>query len=245
MYFSEGKKDDFSLFLETHYRGKYPVPKKAGWQFIALWVIMDSANVILKTEGPFMKRPVLKFSYNAPVTLTFALFSLLALALGHFAGGWTTTHLFSVYRCSLSDPLAFFRFFGHVLGHADLSHFMSNMLFILLLGPSVEDRFGSWNVLWAMLVTALITGLIYFIFFPGSALLGASGIVFMMILMASFGGTGDGVIPNTTILVAIFSLGGVLWNAIFKKNHVSELAHIVGGLCGMFIGFALGNRRRR
>lgn len=191
-----------------------------------------------------MDRPVLKLSYNAPVTLTFALLSLLALAAGYFTGGWTTQHLFSVYHCSLADPLAFFRFFGHVLGHADLSHFMSNMLFILLLGPAVEDRFGSWNTLWAILCTAFVTGLIYFIFFPGSALLGASGIVFMMILMASFSGARNGVIPITTILVAVFYLGGELWNAIFAENNISELAHIIGGMCGVLMGFALGGKRK-
>jgi len=190
-----------------------------------------------------MDRPVLKLSYNAPVTLTFALLSLAALAAGHFTSGWTTQHLFSVYYCSLSDPLAFFRFFGHVLGHADLAHFMSNMLFILLLGPAVEERFGSWNVLWSILSTAFITGLIHFIFFHGTALLGASGIVFMMILMASFGGARNGVIPITTVLVAVFYLGGELWNAIFQQNNISELAHIIGGLCGVFMGFALGGKR--
>lgn len=191
-----------------------------------------------------MNRPVLKLSYNAPVTLTFSILALLALVLDKFTGGWTTHNLFSVYRCALSDPLAFFRFFGHVLGHADLSHFMSNIIFILLLGPSVEDRFGSWNTLWAILVTAFITGLIYFIFFPASALLGASGIVYMMILMASFGGAKNGVIPITLIFVAVFYLGGELWNAIFANNNIAELAHIVGGICGMLMGFALSGKRR-
>lgn len=192
-----------------------------------------------------MNRPVLKLSYNAPVTLTFSILALLALALDALTGGWTTHNLFSVYRCSLSDPLAFFRFFGHVLGHANFSHFMGNIIFILLLGPSVEDRFGSWNTLWAILVTAFITGLVYFIFFPTSALLGASGIVYMMILMASFGGAKNGVIPITLIFVAVFYLGGELWNAIFANNDIAELAHIVGGICGMLMGFALSGKRRQ
>ena len=109
----------------------------------------------------------------------------------------------------------------------------------------MEDRFGSWNTLWAILVTAFVTGLVYFIFFPGSALLGASGIVFMMILMASFGGARNGVIPITTIFVAVFYLGGELWNAIFQQNNIAELAHIVGGLCGMLMGFALSGKRKR
>lgn len=191
-----------------------------------------------------MNRPVLKLSYNAPVTLTFSLLALLALVLDHFTGGWTTHNLFSVYYCSLSGPFAFFRFFGHVLGHASFSHFMGNIIFILLLGPLVEDRFGSWNTLWAILVTAFITGLVYFIFFHNAALLGASGIVYMMILMASFGGVKNGVIPITLIFVAIFYLGGELWNAIFADNDIAELAHIIGGVCGMLMGFALSGKRR-
>ena len=191
-----------------------------------------------------MKRPVLKLSYNAPVTLTFALLCLLALALHGFTDGWTTSNLFSVYRCSLSHPLAFFRFFGHVLGHGSYAHFIGNIVLILVLGPNLEDRFGSWNVLLAILITAFVSGLIHFIFFPGSALLGASGIVFMMILLSSFGGVRNGIIPITLILVALFYLGGELWDAIFVDDNVSQLTHIVGGVCGTLLGFALSGRRR-
>ena len=192
-----------------------------------------------------MKRPTLKISYNAPVSLTFALLALAALILGDITGGWTTGHLFSIYRCSLADPLAWVRFFGHVLGHSGYAHYISNMVLILVLGPNLEDRFGSWNVLWAILFTALVSGVIQFAFFPGTALLGASGIVFMMILLSSFGGVRGGVIPTTLILVAVFYLGGELWDAIFVSDSISQLTHIVGGLCGTFLGFALSGRRRR
>ena len=60
--------------------------------------------------------PTMKISYNAPVALTFALLSLAALVANYFTGGWANATLFSVYQCPLSDPLAWFRFFGHVLG---------------------------------------------------------------------------------------------------------------------------------
>lgn len=191
-----------------------------------------------------MNRPTMKISYNAPVALTFALLSLLALVANHFTNGWANATLFSVYRCSLlADPLGFFRFFGHVLGHSGYAHYIGNMVLILVLGPNLEDRFGSWNVLWAILFTALVSGLVQFIFFPGTALLGASGIVFMMILLSSFGGVKNGTIPTTLILVAIFYLGGELWDAIFVKDNVSQLTHIIGGLCGTVLGFALSGRR--
>ena len=192
-----------------------------------------------------MHRPTLKLSYNAPVSLTFAILALIALILGSVTNGWTTYHLFSVYRCSLADPLAWFRFIGHVLGHSGYAHYIGNMVLILVLGPNLEDRFGSWTVLWAILFTALISGIVQFVFFPGSALLGASGIVFMMILLSSFGGVRNGVIPITLILVAVCYLGGELWDAIFKDDNVPQLPHIVGGLCGTFLGFALSGRKRK
>ena len=192
-----------------------------------------------------MNRPTMKISYNAPVALTFALLSLLALVANHFTNGWANATLFSVYRCSLlADPLGFFRFFGHVLGHSGYAHYIGNMVLILVLGPNLEDRFGSWNVLWAILFTALVSGLVQFIFFPGTALLGASGIVFMMILLSSFGGVKNGTIPTTLILVAIFYLGGELWDAIFVRDNISQLTHIIGGLCGTVLGFILSSVRK-
>lgn len=189
-------------------------------------------------------RPTMKISYNAPVTLTFALLSLLALVLNWFTHGWTNHNLFSVYQCSLADPLAWVRFFGHVLGHSGYAHYIGNMVLILVIGPNLEDRFGSWTLLWAILITALISGLVQFIFFPGVALLGASGIVFMMILLSSFGGVRNGTIPTTLILVAVFYLGGELWNAIFANDNISQLTHIIGGLCGTVLGFALSGKKK-
>ena len=192
-----------------------------------------------------MKHPTLRLSYNAPVALTFALLSLAALILGSVTNGWTTYHLFSVYRAPLSDPLTWVRFFCHVLGHSGYQHYIGNIVLILVLGPNLEDRFGSWNVLWAILITAFVSGLVQYLFFPGAALLGASGIVFMMILLSSFGGVHNGVIPITLILVAVCYLGGELWDAIFKQDNVSQLTHIVGGLCGTVMGFVLSKSKKR
>lgn len=192
-----------------------------------------------------MKRPTLKLSYNAPVALTFALLSLAALILDMITNGWTTVNLFSVYRSPLSDPLTWVRFFGHVLGHSGYAHYIGNIVLILVLGPNLEDRFGSWNVLWAILVTAVVSGLVHYLFFPGTMLLGASGIVFMMILLSSFGGVRNGIIPITLILVAVCYLGGELWDAIFVDDNVSQLTHIIGGLCGTVLGFALSGKKKK
>ena len=64
-----------------------------------------------------MKRSI-RLQYNAPVTLTFFFLSLASLVLGYLTNNWTTSHLFSVYRSSMTDPLFYVRLFGHVLGHS-------------------------------------------------------------------------------------------------------------------------------
>ena len=189
-----------------------------------------------------MRRIVIRF--NAPVLLTFALLSLIALILGNWTDGATTYRYFSVYRSSLGDPLTYLRMFTHVLGHADYSHYMNNMLLLLLVGPVVEEKYGHRTIFFSILLTALVTGLVQFVFFPNTVLLGASGIVFMMIVLSSFTEMRKEGIPITLILVVIFYLGGELLDGIFNRDTVSQLTHIVGGICGLVFGFSIKGRKR-
>lgn len=182
----------------------------------------------------------LRFQYNSPVVLTFALASLAALLLGSLTKGAITSKLFCVYRAPLTDPLTWLRAFLHVLGHGGWEHFTGNIMLILVVGPQLEEKYGSKKLLLAILLTAFVTGLAQCIFFPGVAVLGASGIVFMMILLASMGGMKDGWIPLTFILVTVFYLGNEIVTAVTSVDNVSQLSHIIGGLCGAGFGFYIG-----
>ena len=186
-----------------------------------------------------------RVQYNAPVILTFAGLSLAALVLGWLTHGWTTEKLFCVYRSSLLDPLSYFRLVGHVLGHADYTHYIGNMLLLLVVGPPLEEKYGSWALLRAILATAAISGMAQILLFPHTALLGASGIVFMMIVLSSLAGMKEGRIPLTLILVLVFYLGGEALDLLTKQDNVSQLTHILGGLCGAGLGFALEKRRQK
>ena len=189
-----------------------------------------------------MKKLVIRF--NAPVILTFAALALLALILDGVTGGVTTSRFFCVYRASLSDPLTYVRFFGHVLGHSGYSHYIGNMLLLLLVGPVVEERYGSRSTLLFIVLTALVTGLVQFIFFPATALLGASGVVFMMIVLSSFTRTRKDGIPVTLILVVVLYLGGEIVDGLFTRDNVSQMTHIVGGGCGLVFGFTHWGRKK-
>ena len=191
-----------------------------------------------------MKRP-LTLQYNSPVVLTFALASLAALGLGALTGGVSTRLLFCVYRAPLTDPLTYLRMVLHVLGHADYAHYMGNMTLLLVVGPPLEEKYGSGPLLACILFTALLSGLVQFALFPGYALLGASGIVFMMIILSSLSGMREGRLPLTFLLVAVIYLGGEVAAGLTSQDNVSQLTHIVGGLCGVGLGLALNRPDRR
>lgn len=189
-----------------------------------------------------MKHRSVRLQYNAPVTLTFFFLSLAVLLLDQATGGWTTLNLFCVYRSSLTDPLFYVRLFGHVLGHADWNHFLNNMLLLLVIGPPMEEKYGSRPLLLGLLATALISGVLQCILFPGAALLGASGIVFMLIMLSSLAGMRSGSIPLTLLLVAALYLGQQVYAMLFVRDQVANFMHIIGGLCGTGFGFTARRR---
>jgi membrane associated rhomboid family serine protease len=155
---------------------------------------------------------------------------------------------FAVYRSSFADPLTYWRLFSHVLGHADYSHFIGNFMIILLIGPLLEERYGSKWLVIMMVVTAFITGVLHVIISDGMTVkLGASGILFMLILLSSFTNLQRGRIPITLILVLGIFIGREVVAVVGADvdNNIAYLSHIVGGLCGAAFGFFANTEMRR
>lgn len=180
----------------------------------------------------------MKIKYNAPVTLTFALISAFILAFDQFAQTQLVYTLFSVPgrgHFSANSFIDYVRLFTHIIGHQNWSHLMSNFAFILLLGPILEEKYGTFNIFIMLFITAGITGLLNVLFFQ-TGLMGASGIVFMMILLVSFANIQEKEIPLTFILIVILYLAREFINS-FQTNTISEFAHIAGGVCGSLFGF--------
>lgn len=182
----------------------------------------------------------IKIYFNAPITLTFVGICLLALVLDALTLGRSTDSVFSTYKSSLLDPLMYVRLIGHVFGHAGYSHFISNMLYILLLGPMLEEKYHDKLII-VIIATALVTGVCNNIFSPNTQLLGASGVVFAFILLASITGRDDG-IPITLILVAILWVGGEVMG-LTNSDGISHITHIIGGIVGAIIGLSFKNNR--
>ena len=181
----------------------------------------------------------LKISINSPVVLGFSAICLIALVLSIVTNGTTNKLIFMTYHSSLTNPLTYLRFFTHVFGHSGVEHFMGNITYILLLGPLLEEKYGSKLLIQSIVITAFITGIVNYILFPNIALCGASGVVFTFILLSSFTGFKDREIPLTFILVAAIFLGQQVYEGIMLKDNISNLSHVLGGVVGSVLGYLL------
>ncbi len=183
-----------------------------------------------------LKRAAGRFSFNSPVILSFVLVSLAALAADMLSGGWVNTHLTGVYRWRWNDPRTYARLLLHPLGHAGWAHYAGNMALMLIVGPAAEEKHGSGRLLIMMLVTALVTGLLHIAISDG-LMLGASGEVFMLMILGTITGpTEKGKIPLTLVLACAAYLGQEIASGITQTDNVAQLAHVAGGLCGAVFG---------
>lgn len=178
----------------------------------------------------------MKITYNSPVVLTFALLATIVMILENSIGGVTIKYFALPPDFSFSDPLDYLRIFTYVLGHGDWPHLVGNFSFILLIGPIVEEKYGAKDLLFMMGITTIITAILHIIFFDNYAL-GASGIVFMMIMLGSLVNLKKGTIPLTFVFILALYLGQEIYRAFAENNNISEFAHIVGGLFGTLFGF--------
>lgn len=189
-----------------------------------------------------MKKKI-KISFNSPAILGFTVICFAALLLGYITKEESTNLVFSVYRSSLSNPLTYVRFIGHVFGHAGWEHFIGNIMLILVVGPLLEEKYGTSNIIFVIMATAVFTGLVHFIFFSNVRLLGASGVVFAFILLSSFTSIKEGEIPLTFILVTVIYIGEQIYDGIFIQDNVSNLTHIIGGMVGAVLGYVMNKNK--
>lgn len=185
----------------------------------------------------------MKLRYNSPLILTYAFFSIGLFALDHlFFKSALTDRFFTVYPTfHFTSILDYFRLFSHIAGHSSWVHLISNMTFILLLGPLMEEKYGSGLLGEMIFMTGLLTGILNVLFFP-AALRGASGVVFLLIILSSFTNIRGKEIPLTFILVALLFLSQE-FIGIFKRDEISQFAHILGGGLGSIFGFVFSPQK--
>uniref|UniRef100_UPI00256F1CE9 rhomboid family intramembrane serine protease n=2 Tax=Faecalibaculum rodentium TaxID=1702221 RepID=UPI00256F1CE9 len=186
----------------------------------------------------------IRLKYNSPVILTFALLCLGVLIFSELTGYRYVSEWFVTHRGPLDSVRTYLTMFTYVLGHASIEHFASNMMLLLLVGPVVEEKYGSKNTLIIILFTAVLTAFANMAV-TTNGLIGCSGVVFAFIILCSMTSFKRGEIPITMILVVTLYLGQEILAGVLSSDNISQMAHIVGGIAGAAFGFFLEGGRRR
>ena len=197
------------------------------------------------------KKLKFKFVYDAPVTLSFALAVLAIFLLDTFAfkGKLTSQWLLSptsaegILPFAFSDFHSIIRLFFHVFGCGDSPFLLCNMIFVLLLGPAMEERYGSVIIGIMIFVAALFSGVLYACFCKLPAC-GAEPVVFMLILLSTMMHLSRSKISASSIAVIILF---VCMQAL-RKNPNGAIGVIIiaaGGLCGSLFAFLTSPKARK
>ena len=184
-----------------------------------------------------------KINYNSPFILTFSLVSVAIFAIDALFGNSIMSYFALSGEYHAGSMWWYLSLFLYPLGHGDAAHLMGNLTFLLLLGPAVEEKYGTQKLVLVSLITTVVTGILNTLLFA-NGILGASGLVFMLIIMSSFTNNQTGKIPLTFILVTILFIGREIVDS-FSADNVSQFGHIIGGICGaVFVFYDLQNRKK-
>lgn len=181
----------------------------------------------------------MRIKYNAPVILTYAILSICVLVFS--STGLLVKYFSSPANLSFSNPYFYLRLISYIAGHAGWSHLIGNLMIILLIGPLLEEKYGSGKLLEMILVTAVSTALLNAFLFSNS-LIGGSGIAFMLILLGSFSNIKSKEIPLTFIIISVLFIGNEVV-AILRIDNISQFSHLAGGFIGAGYGFLRSGKR--
>ncbi len=137
------------------------------------------------------------------------------------------------------------KFFTSIFGHSDFEHLLNNAFFIGLFGSIYERFTDTTTVLTTFLAAALFANISAFVFFPGSAIIGASGGA--MGLLAALAvyrpqkiGLALGVpLPMWAVLIVYIFINTV---GLSGSNSVAYEAHLLGMVVGAVAGYRIRSR---
>lgn len=188
--------------------------------------------------------------YDAPVTVTFALIVIFVFLVDGaiFKGNLSAKYLLAPTAAnganpfSFKIPLSYIQVLFHVVASVEQTALLSNVIIILLLGPILEEKYGSVIIGLMMVLSALLSGVLNASFcLVGSS--GADSIVFMFVLLNSYLSVSKKKIPLSAVIVLILFISG----EFFAKNpngFIGILVNIAGGLCGSLLAFLTSPKAR-
>lgn len=204
------------------------------------------------------KKFKLNFVFDAPVTISFCLISVVLFVLNQIVlnqivlKGSLDGKILSSPTTSAgpvpfiaSNPASYFRLFLYAFGAQNWVLLFTNLMFLLMLGPSQEERYGSVVIGIMMGVSILFSGVLNACFCETS-LKGCNCVIFMMIFLNSFMSFSKKKIPASFFIIFIFYIIKEILQVTDKRfsGIVGLIICITGGLCGSLFAFLTSPKAR-
>lgn len=206
-----------------------------------------------------MAKKSFKPVFDSPVVILFASLSVAIFLLDVFFPDAKPVEKFFVCHGAKSSvafnfksPLDYLRMFTYAFGCAGWNSFFVNLLAVLLIGPSLEERYGSPILALMIFISVLVGGVLCACISPYE-IRGASGIVFMMIVLCSLT-----TLMKKQILVSwIFVFAFYFWFEFYQdfpaekisfveilQQKVPVFISLISGICGSLFGFFVAPKKR-
>lgn len=190
------------------------------------------------------------FVFDSPVTISFSLLSVLLFVLNCLAFKGTLDVKILSSPTTSAGPIPFMatqissylRLFLYAFGSQNFVGLLSNLLFLLMLGPVMEERYGSLVIGIMMAVSVLFSGVLNTCFCETS-LQGCMPIIFMMIFLNSFMSFSKKKIPVSFLVIFVFYIAREVSGKTFSEI-VGLIICITGGLCGSLFAFLTSPKAR-
>ncbi len=184
----------------------------------------------------------LQLVFNSPVIVISALLSIVVLILHNsvvpnlieIACSSNTAPL-TEHAFNPINPLHYIRLFTLIFGHYTMQSLCLNLVIILLLGPRVEERFGSVLVMVMFAITSFVTGILSALFLQ-NPICGLDGIAMLLVILTLFECANLKEISfNYLILLVLLFVNSIVLSV--QQNYYGILLHYLGSLCAGSFGF--------
>ena len=133
----------------------------------------------------------------------------------------------------------YWQLFTSMFIHANITHLVGNMLFLLIFGFRAEELFSGWEYLLVYFLSGLVGNMLTLLLGPDMVSVGASGAIFGVFGAATIysrRAIGQSII--SALLYSFFLL------IISSGPEVNNAAHLGGLAIGLIIGYALALRKK-
>lgn len=170
-----------------------------------------------------------------PVVLVLVAINVVCFIASGFGKG-SVLDRFGLWPAEIHANHQWYRFLDSMFLHLNVTHILSNMVTLILVGPAVELMLGKGRFLALYLIGGLGGGVLSYLLSPANELgVGASGAIFAVmgayVVLARRRGVPLSPVPALIIINLVLDFTGVLGN-------VNWLAHVGGLIIGVLLGLA-------